>query len=76
MMLISRGHYTVDIVIAYYVATRLFWIYHTLANNPQLKVIYYQFIIIIFEYLYVCVLLLIHFLNELSAAEWPKRVVK
>ncbi|XP_021950004.1 phosphatidylcholine:ceramide cholinephosphotransferase 2 [Folsomia candida] len=38
MMLISRGHYTVDVLIAYYVATRIFWIYHTLANNPQLKV--------------------------------------
>lgn len=37
MVLLSRGHYTVDVVIAYYVTTRLFWIYHTLSNNSQLK---------------------------------------
>lgn len=35
---ISRGHYTIDIVIAYYVTTRIFWIYHTLAGTPSLKV--------------------------------------
>uniref|UniRef100_T1IPF2 Sphingomyelin synthase-like domain-containing protein n=1 Tax=Strigamia maritima TaxID=126957 RepID=T1IPF2_STRMM len=37
MVLISRGHYTVDVIIAYYVTTRLFWIYHTIANNSTLK---------------------------------------
>lgn len=37
MVLLSRGHYTVDVVIGYYVTTRLFWIYHTLANNQSLK---------------------------------------
>ncbi|XP_023231832.1 phosphatidylcholine:ceramide cholinephosphotransferase 2-like [Centruroides sculpturatus] len=37
MVLLSRGHYTVDVVIAYYVTTRVFWIYHTMANNPSLK---------------------------------------
>ncbi|ODM89755.1 Phosphatidylcholine:ceramide cholinephosphotransferase 2 [Orchesella cincta] len=37
MVLISRGHYTIDVIIAYYVTTRIFWIYHTLANNPFLK---------------------------------------
>lgn len=37
MMVISRGHYTVDVLIAYYVATRIFWMYHTLANNAGLK---------------------------------------
>ncbi|CAB3372446.1 Hypothetical predicted protein [Cloeon dipterum] len=36
-ILISRAHYTVDVVVAYYVTTRLFWIYHTLANNLELK---------------------------------------
>nr|CAG4640949.1 EOG090X07WR [Eulimnadia texana] len=36
--MIAHGHYTVDIVIAYYVTTRLFWIYHTMANNAVLKV--------------------------------------
>lgn len=38
MVLLSRGHYTVDVVIGYYVTTRLFWTYHTLANNPALKI--------------------------------------
>ncbi|CAN7976425.1 unnamed protein product [Ixodes persulcatus] len=38
MVLLSRGHYTVDVVIGYYVTTRLFWVYHTLANNQSLKV--------------------------------------
>lgn len=33
----SHGHYTIDILIAYYVTTRVFWIYHTLANNKELK---------------------------------------
>jgi len=35
-LLISRGHYTVDVVIAYYVTTRLWWNYHILANNRDL----------------------------------------
>lgn len=38
MVLISHGHYTVDVLIAYWVTTRLWNIYHTLANTPQLKV--------------------------------------
>ncbi|XP_021938002.1 phosphatidylcholine:ceramide cholinephosphotransferase 2-like isoform X5 [Zootermopsis nevadensis] len=37
MLLWSHGHYTVDVIIAYYATTTLFWIYHTLANNPNLK---------------------------------------
>ncbi|CAH1407459.1 unnamed protein product [Nezara viridula] len=37
LVLISRGHYTVDVLIAYYVTTRLFWMYHTLANHKYLK---------------------------------------
>lgn len=37
MVLLAHGHYSVDVVIAYYVTTRLFWAYHTLANNTQLK---------------------------------------
>jgi shingomyelin synthase len=39
MVLWSHGHYTVDVIIAYYVTTTVFWIYHTLANNANLKVI-------------------------------------
>jgi hypothetical protein len=38
MVLWSHGHYTVDVIIAYYVTTTLFWMYHTLANNANLKV--------------------------------------
>lgn len=40
MVLIARGHYTVDCIIAYYITTRIFYIYHTLANNANLKVRY------------------------------------
>lgn len=38
MVLLAHGHYTVDVLIAYYVTTRLWYIYHTLANNSHLKV--------------------------------------
>jgi len=38
MVLVAHGHYTVDVLIAYYVTTRLWYIYHTLANNAHLKV--------------------------------------
>ena len=38
MVLIARGHYTIDVLVAYYVSTRVFWIYHTMAHNAQLKV--------------------------------------
>ncbi|UYV64872.1 SGMS1, partial [Cordylochernes scorpioides] len=38
LIVVARGHYTVDVVIAYFVTTRVFWAYHTLANNPSLKV--------------------------------------
>jgi shingomyelin synthase len=36
-LLLARGHYSIDVVVAYYVTTRLWWIYHTLAHNQQLK---------------------------------------
>ena len=38
LVLAAHGHYTVDVLIAYYVTTTLFWIYHTLANYGHLKV--------------------------------------
>lgn len=38
LVVISHGHYTVDVIIAYFITTRVFWIYHTMANNPSLKV--------------------------------------
>lgn len=37
LVLVARGHYTVDVIIAYYATTTLFWMYHTMANNPNLK---------------------------------------
>lgn len=33
----AHGHYTIDVVIAYYITTRVFWTYHALANNGELK---------------------------------------
>lgn len=33
MVMVAHGHYTIDVLIAYYVTTRLFWSYHTMANN-------------------------------------------
>lgn len=32
-ILLAHDHYTVDVVVAYYVTTRLFWWYHTMANQ-------------------------------------------
>ncbi|XP_050532109.1 phosphatidylcholine:ceramide cholinephosphotransferase 2-like isoform X2 [Daktulosphaira vitifoliae] len=37
MVLIAHGHYTIDVIIAYFFTTRLFWMYHTLANNNIFK---------------------------------------
>jgi len=37
MLLIARGHYSIDCLLAYYVTTRMWWIYHTLAHNNSLK---------------------------------------
>ncbi|KAL4641003.1 phosphatidylcholine:ceramide cholinephosphotransferase 1-like [Arapaima gigas] len=36
-ILLAHDHYTVDVVVAYYVTTRLFWWYHTMANHEVLK---------------------------------------
>lgn len=41
-ILISRGHYLIDVILAYYVTTRVFWIYHTLAYNHSLRVLAYH----------------------------------
>lgn len=37
-LLVSHGHYTVDVLIAYFATTRLFWMYHTFSNNAELQV--------------------------------------
>jgi len=36
-LLLGRGHYTIDVLLAYFVTTRLWWLYHTLAHNQGLK---------------------------------------
>jgi shingomyelin synthase len=35
-LLCSRGHYSIDVLIAYWITTRLWWIYHTMANNSKI----------------------------------------
>ena len=36
-LLLGRGHYTIDVVVAYYITTRLWWSYHLLAENNILQ---------------------------------------
>jgi shingomyelin synthase len=36
-LLLGRGHYTVDVLLAYFVTTRVWWLYHTFAHNQVLK---------------------------------------
>jgi len=38
LVLAARGHYTIDILVAYYITTRLWWIYHSLANAREFRV--------------------------------------
>lgn len=54
MVLVAHGHYTVDVLIAYYVTTRLWYIYHTLANNSHLKVSCIFLLDFTFATFYVC----------------------
>lgn len=37
LLLLAKGHYSIDVVVAYWITTRLWWLYHTMANNSQLK---------------------------------------
>lgn len=38
LILVARFHYLVDVVFAYYISTRVFYIYHTLCAFPALHV--------------------------------------
>jgi len=37
LLLISRGHYTIDVLVSYWICTRIFWQYHTMAGIPVLR---------------------------------------
>lgn len=32
-ILVAHEHYSIDVVVAYFVTTRMFWWYHTMANS-------------------------------------------
>uniref|UniRef100_A0A915E506 Sphingomyelin synthase-like domain-containing protein n=1 Tax=Ditylenchus dipsaci TaxID=166011 RepID=A0A915E506_9BILA len=36
-LLVSRGHYSIDVLVAYWITTRIFWQYHTLADISLLR---------------------------------------
>ena len=37
MLLLSRGHYSIDCLVAYWITSSTWWAYHTIANNNQLQ---------------------------------------
>jgi len=38
MLLLSRGHYSIDVLVAYWVTSRLWWTYHSLAQSKELRI--------------------------------------
>uniref|UniRef100_A0A183GRG4 PAP2_C domain-containing protein n=2 Tax=Heligmosomoides polygyrus TaxID=6339 RepID=A0A183GRG4_HELPZ len=38
-LVISRGHYTLDVILSYFICTRVFWNYHTMVAHPTMRVI-------------------------------------
>jgi shingomyelin synthase len=36
-LLLARGHYSIDVVVAYWISSRLWWTYHTMANIRHVK---------------------------------------
>lgn len=37
LLLMARGHYSIDVIVAYWISTRLWYLYHSMACNSQLK---------------------------------------
>merc|ERR1719150_1732270 len=37
LLLLSRGHYSIDVLLAYYVTTRLWHLYHAVACNKTMR---------------------------------------
>merc|ERR1719369_2019913 len=36
-LLLARGHYSIDVVVAYWVSSRIWWTYHTMANIREVR---------------------------------------
>ena len=36
-LVVARGHYSIDVILAYFVTTRLWWIYHAMATSQKFK---------------------------------------
>ena len=36
-LVVARGHYSIDVILAYFVTTRLWWIYHAMATSHNNK---------------------------------------
>ena len=37
LLLMARGHYSIDVILAYWITTRLWYLYHSMMTNPSLK---------------------------------------
>lgn len=37
LILVARGHYLIDVLIAYFITTTIFYVYHTLIYNKSLR---------------------------------------
>jgi len=37
LLLMARGHYSIDVILAYWITTRLWYLYHSMTSNPSLK---------------------------------------
>lgn len=37
LLVVRRGHYTIDVLVAYFATTGFFWLYHVLADNEHLR---------------------------------------